>query len=318
MVEPVISPLVSVVIPTRNRRQLLEFTLATVLAQQAVQLEAIVVDEASDDGTADMLAAHSDPRVRHVRHNRPLGVAAARNRGLAEARGEWVGLLDDDDLWAPDKLAVQLRVAEGQGAPWVCSGAVAVDGALRVVEVYRPPDPARLRDRSQSARWRNAGSSNVLVRTALVREVGGLDPALRHLADWDLWRKLAAAAAPAVVDAPAVAYRLHRGNASLGTPGIVEEAHVIAARSPEPIDWGAIHNWMAVNHLRGGRRRAAAAAYLRAAAGGHRRSALRALNALVVPGAGRRLTFHPLRRDGSVRDVDWQRRAEAWLDELPR
>lgn len=310
------TPDVSVVIPTRNRRPLLELTLRSVLAQQGVDLEVVVVDEASDDETAALLAEHPDPRVRHIRHERPKGVATARKAGIEDARGTWVALLDDDDLWAPDKLVNQLRAAEERGAPWACSGAVAVDRDLAVVEVYRPLPPEDLRRCLARYNPVPAGSSNVIARTAVLREVGGPDPQLRHLADWDLWRRLAELTAPAVVSEPAVGYRLHAGNASLGTPGILEEAHLMQARSTQQIDWAAIHDWMGVNHLRGGDRLRAAGAFLRAAAAGHRRSALRAANALVIPGAGRRLTFHPLRRDGAVADVAWKTMAEAWLVEL--
>lgn len=309
-------PFISVVIPTRNRRQLLELTLRSVLRQREVELEVLAVDEASDDGTEDMLAGHADPRVRHIRHTRPQGVAMARNRGIREATGTWVALLDDDDLWGPDKLLRQVRAAEQAAAGWACSGAVAVDGELQVVEVYRPMRPADMRRNLASHNPVPAGSSNVIARRELLEQVGLLDAGLRHLADWDLWRRLAATGEPAVVAHPAVAYRLHSSNASLGTAGIIEEARMIEARSAGPIDWGAIHNWMAVNHLRQGQRGAAARAYLRAFGAGHRRSALRAANALVVPGAGRRLTFHPLRKDGDVRDVEWEALAEAWLAPL--
>ena len=76
---------VSVVVPTRNRSTLLSMTLRSVLRQQQVELEVIVIDEASTDDTAAMLATLGDARVRVINHDRPLGVSAARNRGAAEA-----------------------------------------------------------------------------------------------------------------------------------------------------------------------------------------------------------------------------------------
>ncbi len=99
---------VSVIIPTRNRRQLLELTLRSVLWQRDVDFEVIVVDDGCTDDTPQMLRDLRDPRIRTVRHERSQGVSAARNHGIAEARGEWVAFLDDDDLWAPDKLTQQL------------------------------------------------------------------------------------------------------------------------------------------------------------------------------------------------------------------
>jgi glycosyltransferase involved in cell wall biosynthesis len=99
---------VSVVVPTRNRSALLELTLRSVLCQRDVDLELIVVDEGSTDDTPTMLAAVADSRLRVIRNDTPRGVSAARNRGAASARADWVAFLDDDDLWAPDKLTRQL------------------------------------------------------------------------------------------------------------------------------------------------------------------------------------------------------------------
>src|SRR5690348_694187 len=98
-------PDISVVIPTRNRWDLLSRSgLSAALMQEDVDVEIIVVDDGSTDETPARLAALEDPRVTVIRHDQPRGVAAARNRGIAAARGEWLAFLDDDDLWAPDKL----------------------------------------------------------------------------------------------------------------------------------------------------------------------------------------------------------------------
>ena len=95
-------------IPTRNRWALLSRALASVLEQEDVTLEVVVVDEGSTDETPERLAALTDERVRALRNDSPTGVANARNRGISAARGEWVAFLDDDDFWAPTKLRAQL------------------------------------------------------------------------------------------------------------------------------------------------------------------------------------------------------------------
>lgn len=131
---------VTVVVPTHDRLGLVRRTLATVLAQRDVDVRVVVVDDGSEDGTFEAFSASRDARVHVVRNERATGVAGARNRGLEEVASDWVAFLDDDDLWAPDKLASQLAAAAATPeARWVCAGAVTVDEDLRVLAAMRPP-----------------------------------------------------------------------------------------------------------------------------------------------------------------------------------
>ncbi|HZB70976.1 MAG TPA: glycosyltransferase family A protein, partial [Acidimicrobiales bacterium] len=135
-------PDISVVVPTRDRRHLLLRTLRSVRAQRDVDLEVIVVVDGSSDGSADAVRALGDERISVLCLPDRVGVAAARNVGLGSARAPWVAFLDDDDLWAPDKLAAQLDVAAGDGTiGWVCGGSLTVDEELRIVSGDRPPTP---------------------------------------------------------------------------------------------------------------------------------------------------------------------------------
>jgi glycosyltransferase involved in cell wall biosynthesis len=120
-------PLVSVIIPTRRRHGLLARALASVVGQTHGELDVIVVDDndpgeqvAEDAGLRPLL---SDPRVRIVAGSGARSAAAARNRGLQAARGEWITYLDDDDAFRPAKVAVQLACAEATGAALVLCGA---------------------------------------------------------------------------------------------------------------------------------------------------------------------------------------------------
>src|SRR5690606_30552126 len=99
---------VSVVIPTYNRRRLLARAVDSVLAQTVPVDEIIVVDDGSNDGTSEMLAERYGERVIHV-YQANAGVSAARNRGLAMARGGFIALLDSDALWLPRKDELQLE-----------------------------------------------------------------------------------------------------------------------------------------------------------------------------------------------------------------
>ena len=107
---------VSVIIPTHDRCERLRLALRSALAQRGVDVEVIVVDDGSSDGTRAFVEGLKDPRVRLVHNEVAMGESGARNRGISEAGRAWVAFLDDDDLWAPDKLASQLDALQDDGA----------------------------------------------------------------------------------------------------------------------------------------------------------------------------------------------------------
>ena len=107
--------MVSVIIPTYNRAHVLPRAIESVLKQTYTELELIVVDDASTDDTAAVMTAITDPRVRYVRKEHG-GAAAARNRGIAEAKGEFIAFQDSDDVWHSDKLEKQLAYLRAERA----------------------------------------------------------------------------------------------------------------------------------------------------------------------------------------------------------
>jgi hypothetical protein len=155
--------------------------------------------------------------VQVVRRKRSGGVAAARNAGLERARGGWVAFLDDDDIWAPAKLAAQLAAARAVGRPGLVYGsALNVTADLDPLGVYPALQVERALAELVERNHLPAGASNVLARAALVRELGGFDTAFGPLADWDLWLRLAAAGGVAAVPEVVVAYVQHAGAMSAG------------------------------------------------------------------------------------------------------
>jgi glycosyltransferase involved in cell wall biosynthesis len=265
-------PDVTVVIPTRNRRRMLTRTLGSALAQEDVEFDVVVVDDGSTDDTGEALRGIADPRLSTVTRDAAHGVAAARNAGIAAARGEWVAFLDDDDLWSPHKLRAQLDAAVAKGADFVYTSAVFVTPELDPIRLRAAPEPAGLLERFPFVNPVPAGGSTVIARANLVREVNGFDEQLEQLADWDMWWRLAEAGTAAACDEPLVAYVLHpasmlltdrrdvlRERDYLDTKHNVPES---ARRHPDRI-W--FWRWAAEGAVRAGRRGKAASLFMRGA-----------------------------------------------------
>jgi glycosyltransferase involved in cell wall biosynthesis len=111
-----LNPVVSAVIPTRNRPDLVCRAVKSVLAQTFIELEVVVVVDGPDPATVATLEQLRDSRVRVISLDQSVGGAEARNVGAREARGEWVALLDDDDEWLPEKISDQLELARSSKA----------------------------------------------------------------------------------------------------------------------------------------------------------------------------------------------------------
>ncbi len=260
-------PEVSVVIPTRNRWVILRRTLRTVLAQRDVAFEVIVVDDGSDHGPPEGMAGLDDPRVRVVALERSLGPAGARNAGVEVAGGTWLAFLDDDDVWAPDKLRRQLDEAARTGATFVYVGAVRVDAHLNVLSVDgRLPGPDEIAECLLSTNPMPGGGSGPIVRADLMRSLGGFDEQLRHMADWDLWIRVTHAAPAAVLREHLVGYVIHAGSMGLGAGHefaadfhYMEQKHGALARAHgRRLNRLEFERWMAMLEWRAGRRGRAA------------------------------------------------------------
>jgi glycosyltransferase involved in cell wall biosynthesis len=123
------TPSVSVIVPAYNRASWLPDTVASILRQTHPPAEVIIIDDGSTDDTEAVCARFTEP-VRYIRQANS-GAAAARNRGMSEATGEWFAFIDSDDLWAPNKLAVQLAAVARTGTRWSATDCVLVDGGDR-------------------------------------------------------------------------------------------------------------------------------------------------------------------------------------------
>ena len=202
---------VTVVIPTKNRRALLARTLHAVLHQQDVDIDVVVVDDGSTDGTADTVMSLGDDRVSVVRHEATRGVSTARNAGMARATAPWIALMDDDDVWAPTKLRAQLDALRASpGATWSCVGLVYIDERCRVISRAPVPPGPDVADLLLQYNAVPGGGSGVLASRELVAQIGGYDEALAACEDWDFHIRLALAGRLAPVEAFQLGYYRHR------------------------------------------------------------------------------------------------------------
>ena len=186
-VDPEARPAVSVVVPTRNRADLLPRALRSVLDQTFPDFELVVVDDGSTDATASVRASLTDPRLVWL-EGPHAGVSSARNLGVRHARADWIAFLDDDNVWLPPYLERQMATGTRSGAEVVyCLGAdVGADGSRR--DQRRPPSTDPLR--SYSDGWSPFTSCIVVRRDAFVR-AGGFPVRLSHGEDQFLWTRLA-------------------------------------------------------------------------------------------------------------------------------
>lgn len=206
------TPRVSVVIPTYNRRALLAEAIASVQQQTFKELEILVCDDGSTDGTEDEVraAAVRDGRIRFLPGEHCGLPGTVRNRGIAAALGDWIAFLDSDDLWLPHKLERQLRVArEHPQAEFVYAHAAEPlpGGATRRVTAFNVRRSGPMLE--TLVLYSLVATSTVLIRRATLQRAGGFDESLRLpiAEDYELWLRLAAAVPFHFVDEDLVLYR---------------------------------------------------------------------------------------------------------------
>lgn len=215
----VTDPTVSVVVPTYGRADLLPRAVDSVLAQTVDDLEVVVVDDASTDDTAAVVAGYDDDRVRYFAHETNRGGSAARNTGIERARGEYVAFLDDDDEWRPTKLERQFERLADEDEEWVgayCDHVIVPAGPTgrlqrAVADVLAgggPDHPVEggeeLITQSLANNVNSGAGSTLIVRTEVARRVDGFDESLDRFEDPDFLIRVLVEGKVAYVDEPLV------------------------------------------------------------------------------------------------------------------
>ena len=213
---------VTVIVPAYNAAAWIGETLESIQAQTHRRWELIVADDASQDKTAQVVDkfAACDPRIRYLRMAANTGgPAGPRNAAIAQASTRWVAFCDADDLWHPNKLELQLRVAQETSADLVCSSIRDFTGATSALHTIGNPGPlktARLRTWQLLGKNIIPNSSALCSRQAIV-DAGGFDTSrdLVAVEDYDLWLRLLERGAVMVkIINPLVAYRRLPGSLS--------------------------------------------------------------------------------------------------------
>ena len=180
---------VTVIIPTFNRGYCLAESIQSVLDQSFTNFELIVVDDGSTDNTLEVMNQFPDIHKISMKKNR--GVSFARNRGMEQARGEWIAFLDSDDLWERHKLATQMKWVERHpDCHAVYTDEIWIRNGVRV-------NPMNKHRKYSGDIFRYClplcivSPSSVLLRAELLNEVGGFDESMPVCEDYDLWLRIA-------------------------------------------------------------------------------------------------------------------------------
>lgn len=194
------SRLITVAIPTRNRAHLLSRAIESALSQAAVEVEVVVLDDASDDGTAGVVSSFSGAGVIHLRHDVPLGMVGNWNRAFRVGSGEAVAILHDDDYWTPNFLerSASLYFDASPRPGFVYAQYVPVDQSgvpLRGPLLSLPKNDVVLSSEDAVTRlvqYNEPGWPCVLWDRAAALEVGGFVEGFPYHVDWQLWIRMAA------------------------------------------------------------------------------------------------------------------------------
>jgi len=204
------SGLVSVVIPTKNRKIRLFKTLSTILNQTYQDIEVVISDDGSTDGTEDAILELGDDRIRVVRSEVSQGVSLARNSGIEASKGHWVAVCDDDDFWVSTKLEYQVNAMQKNSSRWSFAPTLRITDDLKVLFVNNGPKKP-IANEILAGNLIPGGCSSVVVQKDLLVKSGMFDEQFSMFADWDLWSRLSQIEEPVSSESFGTLYVIHEG-----------------------------------------------------------------------------------------------------------
>lgn len=229
-------PKVSIIIPAYNAVAYLPETLESVFKQTFTDFEVLIIDDGSSDGTVEWASQIADSRVKLISQTNQ-GSSVARNTGITAAQGEYIALLDADDIWEQTKLEKQVRFLEENPSVGL------VDTWTVLVDQQNKSTGKVIVSHAEKDAWKQlvqfktvcCCDSTPLIRRSCFETVGLFNPDLPFLEDLDMWIRLASSYEFGVVKEPLVRYRQHPGSKSTNCQGMLEAFRTIIEKAFESV-----------------------------------------------------------------------------------
>lgn len=240
------APRFSVILPTYDGEAYVTEAIESVLQQDFSDFELVLVDDGSEDSTPEIIETFgTEPRIRSRIRDENEGIARTMNEAAELANGELLAFIDQDDLWAPDKLARHHAAHEANGADVVYSDATVIDEEGRELEHHSTPMPeqpgAELVDQLFAHSNFIYSFTSATVRKTAWEDVGGFDDRVRCCVDFDFWVRLADGHEFRHLPEPLIKRRVHSANTSLQRSPMFDDSMYVLhkAQLDQPdIGWG--------------------------------------------------------------------------------
>lgn len=205
-------PLVSVIMPTYNHAVYIGEAIQSILGQTYENLELIIVDNYSTDNTNDVISSFQDERIKVYRYQNNGIIASARNYAVSKSKGNLLAFIDSDDIWAHDKLEIQLSHFSDNASCCVSTNFTPIGDVVycRKYMSFRPGEAYRDYSYKDIALMNPIMTSSVLVKKSSFLEAGAFDenPDFSFIEDWELWLRISRIKKVRVLSKPLIQYRI--------------------------------------------------------------------------------------------------------------
>lgn len=216
-------PLVSIVLPTYNRAHTIHKSVESLLTQTYQDIEIIVVDDGSTDNTQQIIndLQEQDPRIRYLKQPHQKGANTARNRGVREAKGEYIAFQDSDDHWLPHKLAAQMDAIQITGVKAAFTAFWKIQGQkkIQIPKKNRGIKPGTHSFHKELLKGNFIALPTFVVEKGLVQQAGEFDEKLPRLQDWEMFLRLSRLTDFIYINQPML-------NAYIGSDNITSKKHL--------------------------------------------------------------------------------------------